>query len=102
MIQMQVMPAPNIPTNITVNGRSYVGTVGAYQTVPLVDGQVMLANGWISTCARGSGATIDRPLPGSIDVQAGKPGATFHDTTVGALIAWDGINWRTVVTGTVA
>lgn len=101
-IQMQVFPLPNGPCPITVNGRSYVGTVGTYQTVPLADGQVMIANNWISSCVKGCGSTTDRPLPGTVDVQAGRPGTTFHDTTVGALIAWDGFAWRNVLTGNLA
>ena len=101
-IQMQVAPLPNGPTPITVNGRTYVGTVGTYQTVPLADGQVMIANRWITNCARGCGATADRPQVGSIDMQAAMQGATFFDTTVNALIVWDGYNWRTLATGNLA
>ena len=98
-IQMMVMPAPNCANPIVVNGRSYASTLGAYLTVPLSDGQIMTANGWLTNCARGAGTTADRPLRGSIDVQAGMDGTTFFDTTVGSLIIWDGVSWRSLATG---
>ena len=101
-ILMEVFPAPNGPRTITVNGRSYAGTPGTYQTVPLQDGQILISNGWMAKCQRGSGSTADRPAQGAIDVQAGMPGTSYFDTTVGALITWDGVNWRNILTGSVA
>lgn len=100
-IQMMVMPAPNCANPIAVNGRSYAAPLGTYLTVPLSDGQVMTANGWLTNCARGAGTTADRPPRGSIDVQAGVDGTTFFDTTVGALIIFDGVNWRHTGTGSI-
>ena len=86
---------------MTVNGRSYVGTVGVYQTVPFADGLILIGNGWMTNCARGCGPTTARPPVGGIDVQSGMQGASFFDTSLGVLIAWDGANWRSSATGAI-
>lgn len=95
MIQMQVMPpADGLHPDITVHGRKYSCAVGSIITVPFDDGKAMCSNGWTATCAGGSGPSSDRPTP-----QRGLPGAEFHDTTIGAIIRWDGRSWRNVLTG---
>ena len=99
---IQVMPSPSGPNALTVNGRSYAGTIGTYQTVPLVDGEALIANNWITNCLQGCGATADRPTEGTVYVQTGRPGSSFFDTDLGALIAWDGVIWRNSATGAIA
>lgn len=100
-IQMQVMaPGSGKAGSITVNGRSYTCALGSVITVPFHDGQALMANGWIPVCANGSGTTADRPIPGSTPLfQQGRPGGSFHDTTIGVVIVWDGFAWRNPLTG---
>lgn len=80
---------------LTVNGRSYVGAPGTPQNIMSADAHVLLANGWLhafSTKTCPSGLTTDRPA-------APTAGDKFHDTTVGALLIWDGATWRNTITG---
>jgi hypothetical protein len=75
-----------------VNGRTFQASVG-YQDVADHDADMLQANGWV----RGgkSGVTSARPTnPGR--------GDQFIDTTLAAVIMWDGAAWRNVLTGAVA
>lgn len=89
---MRVMPpADGLHPSITVNGRSYTCALGATIDVPDQDGSVMTHNGWIAA-APGAAATTARP-------SAPLKGATFHDTTLGFNIVFDGKVWRNPTSG---
>ena len=82
---------------IVVNGRTYTCAANGTIDVPDFDAKIMEANGWhpatsISTVAETTGATAARPV-------APPKGHEFCDTTVGAVIRWDGKGWRNKVTG---
>lgn len=78
----------------TANGRSYSVAPGSFADVPDHDATILLANGFIS--AGPVGATAARPA-------TAMAGATFLDTTVGAVVISDGAGtWRNVATGAVA
>ncbi|MEW5882275.1 MAG: hypothetical protein AB1761_17775 [Pseudomonadota bacterium] len=83
---------------MTVNGRSYVGTLGTVYDVPDHDADALEANGW--TRVEAVGTTAERPnftaTPAGAALSAGR---RFLDTTVGALIVWDGATWRNPATG---
>lgn len=93
----QVLPPPNAligPNPITVNKRTYQCNVGSVITVPDWDARQMEANGWLYV--------------GSVDTTANRPilsksarGQTFLDSTLAALIVWDGVQWRNQISGAV-
>ncbi len=86
------MHAPGNGATTTVNGRTYKGVAGTPVSVPDFDADMLEANGWIKTAPGGTGTTAARPT-------APKVGTEYHDTTVGAIIKWDGKAWRNVMTG---
>lgn len=98
---VQVMPGGNVPTTITVYGRTYTCAVGSAILVPDQDAQVFLANGWIQA-ANAAGTTAQRPpsvVPG------GKPlalGYQYFDTTLNVNVLWNGKNWVRHDTGALA
>lgn len=71
---------------VTVNGRTYTCAAGATIDVPDFDAQILQANGFVALGAT-VGATTARPAKPS-------PGQTFHDTTLGLTIVWEGSAWR--------
>ena len=80
---------------ITVNGRRYVPVPGTPQTVPDQDASILCANGWFygsGAVGAATGTTAQRPIAPTI-------GQNFNDTTVGAMIFWDGIAWRHHLSG---
>ena len=90
---MRLMPPSNGFNNpITVNGRKYTCVADSTIDVPDADGQIMLANGWVTTAIGGANVTAARPVNPSINTQ-------FHDTTLGKIIVWDGKKWRDYSTG---
>jgi hypothetical protein len=74
---------------ITVNGRTYNTALGSSVQVPAVDAVEMMANGW-SIFGWGSGTTAQRPTPGPFLTA----GLLWYDTTLSAMICWDGATWR--------
>ena len=83
-------PASGNTTHI-VNGRKYVGVAGTPQSVPDFDAAALEANGW--TNAGTGGTTAQRPTTGLF------PGLEYNDTTVGAMVKYDGKVWRHATTG---
>ena len=91
------VPAPPLPAQ-----RGYVATRGQLVDVPGdATGDAMVLLGYGDPYPGGgdyfamigqSGTTAQRPTTPT-------PGVLFVDTTVGAVIAWDGAAWRNVVTG---
>lgn len=82
---------------IVVNGRTYTAAANSTVDVPDFDAVIMEANGWKAACpivagVETTGATAARPV-------APKRNQEFLDTTLGALIHWDGKGWRNKVTG---
>jgi hypothetical protein len=86
------MHPPGNGATTTVNGRAYKGVAGTPVTVPDFDSNALEANGWVLVAAGGTGATATRPANPT-------RGTEFNDTTVGALIRFDGKTWRNAVTG---
>ncbi len=75
---------------LTANGRAYSGTPGTTQDVLDADAAILEANGWAR--AFEVGPTAQRPV-------APTRGRFFHDTTVAAVIIYDGATWRNAITG---
>ncbi len=92
MTQRVLPPADGLHPTITVSGRTYTCAVGSYLDVPDQDAAVMTANGWTLAADKGVGATAGRPANP-------KKGDTFHDTTLGLNIRFDGLVWRNPATG---
>lgn len=79
-------------STIVVNGRSYTSSVGGVMDVSDNDAAMLQANGWIELGPVGT--TAQRPTG-----QLAK-GQLYIDTTLTAVVRWDGINaWRNVITG---
>jgi hypothetical protein len=90
------------PTNaqqqtIVANGRSYSSTPGHVVDVLDFDATVLTANGWLRVAQ--SGTTAQRPASSQANGFAAAPGTPFYDTTVGALLMYDGSAWRSPVDG---
>jgi hypothetical protein len=93
--QAQVMPPSDCRVStITIGGRVHSCGLGSTIMVPLNDTETLLANGWIASSLGGSGTTEERPAnPMRL--------AEFHDVTLGAIVRFDGKNWRHALTGAV-
>jgi hypothetical protein len=86
---IRMFPAPYSPSAQIVNGvRSYSGTPGVLQDVPVADAQSLA--GW--TAIAPSGPTSQRPISSSV------AGAWYIDTTLNAAIVFDGSGWRNPIT----
>lgn len=92
-------PADGNHGTLRLHGHTYTLSLGASLDVPDFAAKVMIANGWISPGAvQGSSATTARPTA----TPAGSPlprNYAWTDTTVGAVIVWDGLTWRNPATG---
>lgn len=89
---MRIMPpADGLHPSITVNGRSYTCALGATIDVPDQDGLAMTHNGWTASAPMAA-ATASRP-------SSPYKGLTFHDTTLGYNIVYDGKVWRNPTSG---
>jgi hypothetical protein len=72
-------------TTMTANGRLYSCALGATIDVPDFDAQVLTANHWVRVAEVGT--TAQRPATPALHMQ-------FYDTTISALITFDGVVWR--------
>jgi hypothetical protein len=83
---------------IVVNGRTYSGAPGQALDVPDYDAGQLTANGWIDVAP--SGPTSKRPAANTTTApyQAAN-GTEYFDTTLNALIVFDGLTWRNPATG---
>jgi hypothetical protein len=102
MANVRLMPPANGLSSVTTpaNGRSYTCASGSTIDVPDFDAFVLRANGWVN--AAGGGATVS-----AVGATAARPAnpskqQTFHDTTLGKTIVFDGKTWRDPATGSAA
>ena len=79
---------------IVANGRTYSSTPGNFLDAPDLDAVVLAANSWIKICP--SGPTTSRPTtnPNTSPPYVAAPGFHYYDTTISALIIFDGATWR--------
>jgi hypothetical protein len=91
MTTVRVIPPAGGATTV-VKGRTYTAAAGATLDVPDFDAYVLEANGWHILAGGGVGTTALRPTNPYKNLR-------YLDTTVGALIHWDGVTWRNTVTG---
>jgi hypothetical protein len=97
-LNKRVLPPPAGSTQtISPNGRTYSATPGSVLDVLDIDANIMLANGWV--CGIPSGPTTSRPKTRFSEPYNVGPGFLFVDTTLAAVIIWDGATWRNVITG---
>lgn len=97
MTIVQVMPPASKAFGenpCTVNGRTYTVAVGSVLNVPDFDANVLEANGWHHNGAVAT--TAARPVLGVKD-----RGYKLVDSTLGATITWDGVQWRNPATGAI-
>ena len=83
--------------SITVSGHTYAATPGETLDVPNGDAMTLCANGWILVAAVGT--TSQRPTSNSNGSRPLNVGTEYVDTSLGALIVWDGASWRNPATG---
>lgn len=87
----QVLPPANGGT-LQCFGRTYVGVAGTPLLMPDQDAQIAGANGWTVVAKQGAGATTARPTNP-------QKGDQYLDTTIPAVIIFDGKLWRNHATG---
>lgn len=75
------------------NGRSYTAVAGQIVDIPNFDAGI---EGWCELCQ--VGPTSARPS-GTLPPNAPGKGQLFIDTTLNAVIVWDGATWRDPLTG---
>lgn len=100
MQSIRVFPPTDGRSPITVGGRSYDPSAAAYVDVEYPIAGALSANGWTKFAQVGT--TSERPPvrgPSSGNPIIASPGVPFIDTTLGAVIAFDGRVWRNVLTG---
>jgi hypothetical protein len=97
MTTHRMLPPSNVQQRTQIiNGRTYVGVTGTAYDIADFDAAGLSANGWIDcgvsgpTSARPSSAVAPNPL---------FVGCEFIDTTVNAVLRFDGASWRNVITG---
>jgi hypothetical protein len=73
---------------LNVNGRTYASTPGSALDVPAFDAGALTSNSWVYAGA--VGPSTARPASPS-------PGNMFIDTTLNAVVVFDGATWQTVV-----
>ena len=95
VVQVRLLPPPSGPfQTITLpSGRVITGTAGVPIDIGEADGGRLEGNGWIRVAW--SGPTSNRPplLNAQSGYRASK-GTQYFDTTINALIEWDGATWR--------
>lgn len=106
---IRLLPPPKgLGVNPISNGvTTYSAAPGSVLNVPYPgDTDFLVANGWIPTAGFGgrgqasiglAGATADRPKMNGEQILF--PGTQYLDTTLAALIVWDGETWRNPLTG---
>ena len=102
MSNIAVFPSANAPKTVVANGRTYTLALGATPVVvPDWDAFVLLANGWLQSASDGAGTTAQRPAA-AYGVSAPRVGYEYYDSTVGANVIWNGVNWINHATGATA
>ena len=95
----RVLPPSTTRSAQLVNGRSYDPAAAAYVDCAHQDAAVLAANLW--TDLGPVGPTSARPPvqgPTSGNPDTATRGARYVDTTLGAVIVFDGATWRSVLT----
>jgi len=90
-------PASGPAQAMVANGRNHAAAPGTFVDVVDADAKILKANGWL--CGIPSGPTANRPAPRLNEPYNAVPGFLFVDTTISAVIMWDGATWRSVLTG---
>jgi hypothetical protein len=98
MLIRMLPPVAVAPQKKSINGRSYSGAPGSAVDIPDFDADILAAEGWIRVAPSGPTSARPTPLTSSAPYIAG-PGSRFYDTTLGALIVFDGVTWRSPVNG---
>ena len=91
-MKIRLMPPLTGPNSHTVNGRTYTAPRGTVLDVRDFDGFMLEGNGWLRLDQQGADVTANRPT-------SPRRGQTYHDTTLGFLIVWDGATWRNPANG---
>jgi hypothetical protein len=86
-------PASNGAVTIKVNGRTYTCAQAATIDVPDFDAAIMAGNGWINLGDL-VGTTAQRPTGVPI-------GTRYSDTSLSAIVVWNGKSWIHFQNGTV-
>jgi hypothetical protein len=89
-------PAVVQKQTVNANGRQFVGVPGSAYDISDFDAGPLSANSWID-CGL-SGPTSSRPSS-TVGPNALFVGFEYVDSTIGAVVRWDGANWRSVLTG---
>ena len=97
-------PSDGAHASIVIHGRTYTTALAAFADMPDHDAVVAAGNGWTPVLGMTGGmsaqvgATAARPKHPTGDPRAAR-GQVFIDTTLGAVIVYDGTVWRNVLTG---
>lgn len=92
-------PADSKHPTITVNGRVYTCNLGSTIDIPDHDAAVMAANGWHSHGLVTTTAGRPTLASGANPVQI--KGVPLIDSTLGAVVIFDGVQWRNMLTGAI-
>ena len=88
----------SFPITCSAFGRNYTASgPGVVQDVPDQDAQILGANGWQIIALVGT--TAQRPNNPSMTPAMPFAGQEYVDTTLGAVIVFDGTTWRNAITG---
>lgn len=101
--RFRLLPPVGATSSTTANGRSYNPAASAYADVKYQDADILEANGWTHVAV--VGPTADRPPvrgPSSGQPAAATRGLKYLDTTLAALLVFDGTIWRDALTGAAA
>lgn len=100
MQSVRVFPPQNGRSPCTVLGLSYDPAAQTYLDVEYPVAGALAARGWTKFAQ--VGATSERPPtrgPSSGNPITAAPGEPFVDTTLNAVVMFDGVGWRNVLTG---
>jgi hypothetical protein len=92
-----MLPPPSAAFGVNpvkVGGRTFTCAAGSTLDAAEGDSQALEANGWTRTSMEGVYTTAARPVFGP-----NQDGLSIVDSTLGAVIIWDGIAWRNPATG---
>ena len=94
-----ISPAKAASPITTPGGRSYPQTPGAAYDIGQSDAEFLSANGW-QTVGQ-VGATSQRPSSNlsTAGIYGAQPGTFYVDTSLNAVIVFDGSGWRSALTG---
>ena len=90
-----IPPSTAFNNPMTANGHQYSCVAGSTIDVPDFDAAVLLANGWVNAINGSVGTTAQRPTRSLL-------GTNYLDTTISAVVVWDGKTWRDAITGAAA